>query len=96
MIYMDCLKYGKGLLLASLIPTSLLILLTCSLPPDAKCWAFHLIVAVGSLLVLSSKLLWLRVLIIASFIIKFALVESLDERAGSMPVVSMLYAFILL
>jgi len=28
--------------------------------------------------------------------LKFALVESLDERAGSMPVVSMLFAFILL
>lgn len=93
---MDCLKYGKGLLLASLIPTSLLILLTCSLAPDTKCWTFHLIVAVGCLLVLASKLMWLRLLIIASFLLKFAVVESLDERAGSMPMVSMLYAFILL
>ena len=96
MIYMDCLKYGKGLLLASLIPASLLILLACSLPPGAKCWTFHLTVAIGSLLMLASKLLWLRVLIIVSFMLKFALVESLDERAGSMPVVSMLFAFILL
>ena len=48
------------------------------------------------LVVLSTRQPWIRVLVVASFMLKFAALEALDEKAGSMPFVSILYAFILL
>ena len=96
MIYMDCVKYGKGLLLASLIPAMLMLLSICALPPSTKCWAFQLAVAMGGLLVAMTRLRWLRALVITSFVLKFALVESFDEQVGNMPVVSLIFTFILL
>ncbi|MBD8613067.1 hypothetical protein [Pseudomonas rhizosphaerae] len=96
MIVMDCVKYGKGLLLASLIPVMLTLLYISTLPAAIKCCAFQLSLALGTLVLLSTRLPWVRVLVVLSFMLKFAALEALDEKAGSMPLVSILYAFILL
>jgi hypothetical protein len=95
-IVMDCVKYGKGLLLASLIPVMLALLYVSTLPAAIKCCAFQLALALGMLLLLWTRRLWVRVLVVVSFMLKFAALEALDEKAGSMPFVSILYAFILL
>jgi hypothetical protein len=95
-IVMDCLKYGKGLLLASLIPMMLALLYVSTLPAAIKCCAFQLALAMGMLVALSTRWRGLRLLIVLSFMLKFAALEALDEKAGSMPLISLLYTFILL
>lgn len=96
MIHVDYLKCGKGLLLAGLVPVMLLMLHICAFSPGVKCWAFQLAVAIGVSLMLAVQCNKLRLLIIASFVFKFALLESLDEAAGNMPLVSLAFSFVLL